>query len=219
MNAHNLISDNFSPLRTSDTGRMAIKAMQNYHVRHLPIVNNEDYLGLISEDEILDNDLDEPIGSYGLTLSKAFVKEDDHLFEVMRIVGEYNLTLVPVINAANGYAGVITQHNILYYFSKIAGFTESGRVLTVKCPQGGYSLLELIRIIESEGGKILNLFLTSRMNDDAPEFSIKVYSEHINNIVATLERKEYEVTHINKDDSDPEVMQDRLESLMAYLNV
>ena len=72
MNANQLLSDEIIPLKTSDTGEEALGAMSDFGVKHFPIVNNEQFLGLISEEDILDYDVEDAIGSYSLSLLRPF---------------------------------------------------------------------------------------------------------------------------------------------------
>ena len=74
MVAENLISSAVLPLRTSDSGKAALASMENFNVRHLPIVNDQQLLGVISENDILIHNTNEPIGSYQLSLLRAYVK-------------------------------------------------------------------------------------------------------------------------------------------------
>ena len=83
MIASELISHLVMPLMTSDTGEEALTLMGINHVKHLPIVNESQLLGLISEEDILTHDVDEPIGSYQLSLVRPYAYEEEHLFEVM----------------------------------------------------------------------------------------------------------------------------------------
>ncbi|MFZ1751895.1 MAG: CBS domain-containing protein, partial [Saprospiraceae bacterium] len=64
MVARELISQSVFPVQTSDTGEAVINMMQVYHVRHLPIVNHEQLLGVISEEDILIHQIKDPIGSF-----------------------------------------------------------------------------------------------------------------------------------------------------------
>ena len=59
MIAKNLVSNEIIPLRTSDSGNEALSIMNEFGVRHLPIVNDKQLLGLISEDDILNFDVEE----------------------------------------------------------------------------------------------------------------------------------------------------------------
>ena len=64
MIARELISQLIHPLRTSDTGEQALTYMQVYHLKHMPIVNNIQLLGTISEEDITTSPMDEAIGSF-----------------------------------------------------------------------------------------------------------------------------------------------------------
>ena len=67
MLAKDLISDVIPSLRTSDSGQKALYWMDIFRISHLPIVNNEDFLGLISDKDIYDaNMAEEPIGNHNL---------------------------------------------------------------------------------------------------------------------------------------------------------
>ena len=59
MIAENLLSHTIIPLRTSDSGEEALGIMNDFYVRHLPIVNDKQLLGMIAEDEILEYDIEE----------------------------------------------------------------------------------------------------------------------------------------------------------------
>ncbi len=61
MIAGELISQNVMPLRTSDTGDTALGLMGDYYIKHLPIVNNSELLGILGEDDILNNDVEEAV--------------------------------------------------------------------------------------------------------------------------------------------------------------
>jgi CBS domain-containing protein len=116
MIAENLVSDSIVPLRTSDTGEEALEIMNEFLVRHLPIVNNEELLGLISEEDILDLDVKADIGSYPLSVQYPYVRANDHLYEVMRLFAEQNLTVVPVVSDDKRYLGMILLEELLLYF-------------------------------------------------------------------------------------------------------
>ena len=69
MLAKDLITDEIPPLKTSDTGLMAINWMDEFKVSQLPIVDNYEYLGLISDTDILDlNITEEELGKNKLSL-------------------------------------------------------------------------------------------------------------------------------------------------------
>jgi len=60
------------PVQTSDTGDEVLRMMQVYHVRHLPIVNHVQLLGVVSEEDVLIHDTDEAVGTYRLSFLRPF---------------------------------------------------------------------------------------------------------------------------------------------------
>ena len=65
MTANDLISQVIPSLKTSDTGQTALNWMEIFRISHLPIVNNQDFLGLISDNDIYDmNKPEEAIGNH-----------------------------------------------------------------------------------------------------------------------------------------------------------
>lgn len=93
-----LISDIVPSLRTSDTGLKALNWMEVFRVSHLPIVNNEEFLGLISDTDIYDlNMADEPIGYHRLSLFRPYVLHEQHVYEVIEVLSRLKLDRKSVV--------------------------------------------------------------------------------------------------------------------------
>jgi acetoin utilization protein AcuB len=219
MIASELISQILSPLRTSDTGEQALAMMSIYHVKHLPIVNNEELLGTISEEDILSANMDEPIGSYGLSLSRAHVNQRDHLFEVMGKMADFDLTTIPVIDDKRTYLGVITQEELMQFYAKSFSFTEPGSILVLEMERHNYSLAEISRLIEAEGIRILSTFLTKSPDSETVYVTLKIGVGDAQRAKTTLERHDYFVKASFVEETFVEDLKEHYDSLMHYLNV
>lgn len=219
MIAKTLVSNEIIPLRTSDTGSEALAIMNEFGVRHLPIVNNKQLLGVVSEDDILNFDVAEPIGSYSLSLFRPYVQESDHLYEVIRVLAEQRLTLMPVINDEEEYVGLVSQEELLHYFAKIGSFTESGSILVLELNRRDYSLVEIARIVESEGAAILSSFVTSNLDNLMIDITLKINRPDLQNIIATFDRFDYTIKASFSEAQFNDSMKERYDMLMTYLNV
>lgn len=193
--------------------------MNIYHVKHLPIVNFEMLLGTISEDEVMAHNVDEAIGSYGLGLSKAFVRSSDHLFEVMSKLAEFNLTVIPVVDEGDHYVGMITQEDLLQYYANSFSFTEPGGIIVLEMNRIDYSLGEIARIVEAENFSILSAFLTTNPDTTKVYVTIKINQQEIQHLIATFERYDYMIKASFTEDTYLEDLRDRYDALMSYLNV
>ena len=219
MIAETLISDIILPLRTSDTGEEALGMMNDFYVRHLPIVNNKQLLGVISEEDILDHDVQEAVGSYSLSMNRPYVNIRDHLYEVLRMLAEYHLTVIPVIDDQNDYVGLITLEDLLQFFARTGSFAEPGCILVLEIGKRDYSLSEIARIVESENAAILSSFITSTMSSAVFDVTIKINRQNVQSIIATFERFNYSIKASFNEAEYMDSLKDRFDALMAYLNV
>lgn len=219
MIASDLISHSLAPLKTSDTGEEVLTIMQIYHVKHLPIVNFEMLLGTISEDEIMGNDVDAAIGSYGLNLNKAFVRGSDHLFEVMSKLAEFNLTVIPVVDKEDHYMGMITQEDLVQFYANSFSFAEPGGIIVLEMNRRDYSLSEIARIVEAENSSVLSAFLTSNPDTTKVYVTLKINQQEIQHLIATFERYDYTIKASFTEETYLEDLKDRYDALMSYLNV
>ena len=221
MIAKNLLSHHIIPLRTSDTGAEALGIMNDFYIRHIPIVNDKQLLGLISEDDILNHDIEEAVGSYQLSMAKPYVSENDHLYDVLKILSEYQLTVVPVVDEESNYKGLISQDDLVKYFANTGSFTEPGSIIVLEMEKRDYSLAEISRIVEGEGGAVLSTFITSSLDSSKIDVTVKINKQdHIlQNIMATFDRFSYQIKASFQEADYFDGLQERYDSLMNYLNV
>src|SRR6056297_3608532 len=162
MLAKELISDMVFPLKTSDTGIQALNLMDVFRISHLPIVNNKEFLGLISESDIIDmNDPEEAIGNHKLSLQKAYVYSNQHLYDIIELVSKNKLTVVPVLDDSNHYLGLITVTDLLHYIADIFSLKQSGGLIMIEVSQKDYSASEISHIIEDNDAKLLSLYINA----------------------------------------------------------
>jgi acetoin utilization protein AcuB len=219
MIARELLSHLIQPLRTSDTGEQALTYMQVYHLKHLPIVNNEQLLGTISEEDITTSPLDEPIGSFSLGLNKAFVRDKDHMFEVMSVMADHKLTVVPVVDSQDNYMGLITLEDLIQYYARSFSFSEPGGIIVIEMQKSNYSLSEISRIIESENASVLSSFLTHDEDTKQMYVTIKINQKDTQHLQATLERFGYNIKATFSEEGYFESLQDHYDAFLHYLNV
>lgn len=102
MTAKSLIALDIPALSAEQSGRDAFHLLSDYHVKHLPVVDEGKLTGLLSEEDIFNHKLYDPISSYDLSLLRHFaVLEDEHVFEVIRVMGDNRLTVIPVVDKEN----------------------------------------------------------------------------------------------------------------------
>jgi predicted transcriptional regulator len=221
MVAKDLISEIIPTLKTSDLGQTALNWMEVFRVSHLPIVNNQDFLGLISDADIYDmNQPEEPIGNHTLTLFKPYVDENQHIFEVIGLASRLKLSIVPVLDSQNHYIGVITTNDLIRHLAGISSMDQPGGIIVLELIERDYSLSQIAQIIESNNVKVLSMYITSPPESTKLEVTLKVNTGDLISIIRTFERYNYEVkTWVSTNDSMDRFYSERFDHLMKYLNV
>lgn len=221
MLAIDLVSDVIPALRTSDTGARALSWMEIFRISHLPIVDNQEFLGLISDTDIYDLGLmDEPIGNYKLSLFSPFVSASQHIYEVIEIASRLKLTVIPVLDEDKNYKGLIGQSDILAQMATLAAVSDPGGIIVLEMNQHDYSLSQIAQIIESNNSKVLSLYIKNAGDSTRMEVTIKISSTDMSSIINTFDRYNYHIKATFMDDDNlNSFYENRYEQFMRYLNI
>jgi CBS domain-containing protein len=221
MLAKDLISDVIPALRTSDNGQKALYWMDIFRISHLPIVNNEEFLGLISDKDIYDlNMAEEPIGNHNLSLFSPYVYYDQHIYEVIEISSELNLTIIPVLDRENRYLGSITLQDLMHYFADFSALKQPGGIIVLQLNANDYSLTEIAQIVESNDAKVLSMYISSSKDTTNMEVTLKINRKELTSVIQTLNRYNYTIKASFMDENDMNSLyENRYDSFMKYLNI
>jgi len=221
MLAKELMSDVVPSLRTSDTGIQALSWMDIFRISHLPIVNNSELLGLISDKDIYNHNMvDEPIGNHSLSLFSPYVFEHQHIYEVIEMASRLKLSVVPVLDEEKNYLGLITINDMVEHFAGLSALQHPGGILTLQLNENDYSLTEISQIVEGNDAKILSLYISSPKDTTRMEVTLKINRTDLSSIIRTFERYEYSiVSSFMRDDDEEKIYQDRFDLFMKYLNI
>jgi len=220
MFAAELINDDIIPLHTSDSVQRAMERMSEFKVRHLPVVNEQQFLGLVAEaDLITEPDAQTAIGAIALSLVNPYVREDQHIYDVIRLFYEQQLTIIPVLDIKQNYLGSISINALNTWFARITSVTDPGGIIVLEISNKNNSLAHMSQIVESDNAQILSSYIRSFPDSTKLEVTLKVNKQDISGIIATFLRYGYEIkatfNHNEKRDSS----MDRYDALMNYLNL
>ncbi len=220
MRAYELISEAIPPLKTSDSIDRALELMSEYKVSHLPIVNDAQFLGLVSEEELLEaEDAARAVGDIQLTYYRPYVQENDHYFEVIRLVSSLRLSCVPVVDEEKNYKGCILLDALVYEMARLSAVNEPGGVITLSVNSRDYSASEITRIVESNNALVLSLLTRSKPGNGRIEVVLKLNRENLKDIVSSFHRYQYEVIDVFDKSAIEEDLMDRFDSFLKYLDI
>jgi predicted transcriptional regulator len=214
------INSDIPVLSSLDIGDTALALMDEYRLNHLPIVENNEFLGLISEDDVYNFDLnDEELGEHVLKFSKSYIQSEKHIYDAMRLFAREKLTLLPVLDYKNQYLGSITLQSLNEAFSTLATLETPGGIIVLDLNIRNYSLSEIARIVEGNDAKILSLYLTTKADTTELQCTLKINRTDLTRIIQTFNRYNYIISATYHESEFQNDLKDRFDSFMNYLNI
>lgn len=220
MKAIELIQNDIPPVRINETIEKALNWMDEFKLNHIPVVNETEYVGLLSDDMVYDyNQLKDPISNINFLGKQQSVLENAHFFQVMSLISSYKLSVVPVCDEQRNYKGSISTKKLINVFSKQSGFNSSGAVITLLVNDFDYQLSQIAQIIESNDAKILSLYSENLESNNQLKLTIKISDGKLGAVLQTFSRYDYTVQDVFSDDEINNQSKQRYDNLMKYLNV
>jgi len=220
MFAHELISDSIPALRTSDTVQKVHERMAEFRVNHLPIVNDKQFLGLVSDEDLVEvQDSSAPVGSLSLSLHNPFVYEEQHIYDVIRLFYEQKLSVVPVLDSNKNYKGLISINTMMEYVATMTSVKEPGGIIILEITNRNNSLAHISQIVESDNAQILSSYVQSFPDSTKLEITLKLNRTDLSSIIASFLRYDYHVKATFNDTKSDDGTSDRYDQLMNYLDI
>ncbi|MEI6749277.1 MAG: CBS domain-containing protein [Bacteroidales bacterium] len=220
MLAKELISKEIRPLQISDTAFTALHWMDEFRTAHLPVVEGEQYVGMVSEDAIFSlGNFEESLNEIPLNKANTTVLPDQHIYEVIRISASQKLSLVPVVDEAGIFLGVIMQQKMIDFMAGMAGVDNPGGIIIIEVGQNDYSLAEIAKVVESEEAQVLSAHLATQAGSLQVEVTLKLNRLDIQQIVQVLERHGFKIKASYYEADYFDNLHDRYNSLMNFLNI
>jgi CBS domain-containing protein len=220
MQVYEYIDTNVPYLKDSDSVRFALDLMAANAITELPVVMNKKYIGMVTEDMLLNfEDLSASICPGPLENSKISIKENEHIFELIRKMIDTNVFNIAIVAADDSYVGTASAKSIVRKLGSNSSLMEPGGMIVLEMNKTDYSLSEIARIVESNDALILNCFISSHENINQIEVSLKINKTDLQDIIHSFERYEYTVKASYHQATAADDMQERYESLMHYLNM
>ncbi|MCO5259817.1 MAG: CBS domain-containing protein [Crocinitomicaceae bacterium] len=218
MIAIDLITEDIPPLTHLDTGEKALRWMDEFRVSHLPVLKNGNFVGLLSESDVLDKmDEKQTLDVLFEHLPRPFVWATDHLYEVVAKMGEYSITVLPVLDKDEKYLGSTCIHELIQAVSNIGGIKDPGGIIVLEVDKVNYSLAQISQIVESNNAKILSSYVYNLKDSNQIEVTIKINETDLERIIRTFLRYEYVIkASYQRTDSDDD-LKDRFDALMKFM--
>lgn len=214
-----LIRNDFSPLSLETSPTDALQMMEEMHVEHLPVLEDQKYLGLVSESTLFDHEDEPSLKGIIHSFQPIAIARDNHLFEALRRFGEFPISLLPVVDEEQRYLGSLVPLDMAKTIGAMTGLSMPGSVLVLEIPEQQYSPAQIGQIIESNDAKLLAL--VADFNEVRRSFfvHVRINLTDAGSVISTFKRYNYTLLatyHQSRADDD---LNQRFEQFMNFLNM
>ena len=215
-----IINNNIPRLKLQDSVGKALQLINDFKITHLPVVSDATFLGLISEDDLLDaEDAKLHIQALQENFINAAVPDNVHFLNAVSNSIRFDTTVVPVVNNEDEYEGVITTTDLLKMLGNFAGADEIGGIIVLEMERPQFSISEISRIVESNDCTVLHLNTTVNAVTGLLTVTLHINKREIASIIASFERYEYDVLYSFGNEKFENEISSNYQNLMNYLDI
>ncbi|MGB6034845.1 MAG: CBS domain-containing protein [Cryomorphaceae bacterium] len=219
MRAADLISDEIPTLEGTDNALFAMQLLDEFKMKQLPVVDGNEFLGLISDSSVMEiEDPEAELKDCSRNLQMIYVQKDQHVYDLIRVAAEFQLSAIPILNNENKYMGVVSIYCMVRELSHMASVMQPGGIVVLELNQKDYSLVEISQIVEGNDAKILSANITSVSDSQKIELTLKLNLTNIDAIIQTFNRYDYIISASFHESDFDDMIKDRYEELMRYIN-
>ena len=218
MLTRDLISNSIPYLHKDDKVFHALQLMNDYHVAHLPVVENESYLGIISEEQLLQSDEENTIKELPVTDGTTSVQASDHFLKAIQTAVINKLSIVPVVEEKQ-LVGIVTYNDLLKNASEFMSLNDPGALIVLEMESRSYSFTEVNRIVESNDAQITQLNTFTDAETGIMQVTIRINKLEVSDIISTFQRYEYNVKYYFGEELYENELRTNYYNLMNYLKM
>lgn len=218
MLAFDYISKDFIPPKINQTVEHGLHLVREYGLKHLPVFEGLHFVGNISRESLEENDLDTPLSELRDFIEYFYATENGSLLDAIQNFHQNDTNILVVLNQEQHYIGFLMMDDVISGISTMPFITEPGAIMVVEVAQKQFSISEVAKIAESNNARIVGLFVTG-YTEDKVRIGLKLIAENLASVGETFERFNYSVIYKFFNDEKEELMKDRYDMLMKFLDV
>jgi len=192
--------------------------MNDYHVAHLPVVEDENYLGVVSEEQLLQTDEENTIKELPVTDGSTSVQANDHFLKAIQTAVVNKLSIVPVVEEKQ-LVGIVTYNDLLKNASEFMSLNDPGALIVLELESRSYSFTEINRIVESNDAQITQLNTFTDPETGIMQVTIRINKLEVSDIISTFQRYEYNVKYYFGEEIYENELRTNYDNLMNYLKI
>lgn len=218
MLTRDVISNSIPYLHLQDKVHHALQLMNDYHVVHLPVVEEDKYLGIISEEQLLHSDEEELLNQLPISDGGNAVQGKDHFLKAIQVAVTNKLSVVPVLEEGV-LVGMVTYNDLLRNASDFMSLSLPGALIVLEMDAKDYSFTEINRIVESNDAQLTQLNTFTDPETGITQVTIRINKLEVSDILSTFQRYEFNVKYYFGEEIYENELRTNYDNLMHYLKI
>ena len=159
MKVKNWMSDAVHAITPKASISEAVRIMTSQSIRHLPVIDQEEMVGLITESNIRQY-LSQPVEDITIEdimiVNPITIDVNASIDSAARLIHDYKIGGLPVLEKRK-LVGMITTIDILAAFIELMGILEDSSRIDVIVNEAVGSIEDVMKIIRSHGGTVISV--------------------------------------------------------------
>lgn len=207
-------------LQSGDTVADALQLMQDHHCEQLPVVDSGVYVGLLSEEELLEHaQPNESLHGLLPLLMAPSVSGDHHFLQALTLMTEQQLSVVPVLGEDREITALLTLTSLVQQLARFLGLHEGGALLVLERESNQYSFGEISKLVETNDAQVTQLNTVNDPQTGITQITLRVNKPEVSDIVATFQRYDYKVCFYAGEEQYANQLRSHYDHLMHYLKI
>jgi acetoin utilization protein AcuB len=181
----------------STTIQEAISLMKKHSIRHLPVIEEGQLAGLVTEGDmrqVFVASLIEELSIDDVMIKDPItVKADTEIDDAARVIHYNKIGGLPVVDDDQRLLGIITVADIMAAFIELMGVLRSSSRIDIVLGQDPEAFEEVSRIISSNGGNIISVGMLPQSERKKNIYFFRLKKRRIGKIVDALGEAGYGV--------------------------
>lgn len=182
------------------TLKVACTLMAKNDVRHVPVVQLRELVGIITERDILSatapargagDVLERRVSDY-MTSSVITISPATDVAKAARIFRKHHIAGLPVLRG-NRLVGIITESDVLDALIEVAGHNTRRARIELTIARNPEHFQRICHLIQERGGRLLRAERHLRLNDSGLDVVLQVAAPTFDRIIEEIEGAGYEI--------------------------
>lgn len=179
----------------------AMEVMRKHSIRHLPVVDGENFIGFLTEGDLRQASLLSMVDKISIEdvmiRNPVAISPDDRVEDAARLIFKHKIGGLPVLHGRK-LVGILTIVDILKAFVEMMGILRSSSRIDVVLGNKPQAFEDVSRVFQDQGAEIISVGMSRHRDRKKRVYYFRCEKCPVDAIAETLEDKGYRVVSVTE---------------------